>query len=290
MSEPLTIRRIPEHRSISGGRLGRQVRHDARSRLYRAVTGEVRVVTKTWPRNIAILDQGDVGSCTGNALTGALGTSPVFENLPAGHLLLDEALALRLYSEAEQLDGDGSYPPNDYGSSGLSVCTAGKADGFLSGYTHAFGMQEVLQALMAGPVLLGINWYSSFDQPGTDGMVKIDAGAWVRGGHEVLARGVDVASMSVLLDNSWGTGWGNAGSFSMGWDTLTRLLTEDGDATVPVPALLPAPVPIPVPVPDPADPDQLFALVAKPWVAHHHTGANAVMQRATKAWLAARGL
>jgi hypothetical protein len=213
----------------------------------------------------------------------------VRENLHPDVPALDGALALRVYSEAESIDGDGPYPPNDNGSSGLSVCQAGKADGFLSGYTHCFSLSDTLAALMAGPVLLGINWYSSFDEP-DNGLVAIKPGAWVRGGHEVLCRGVDVGSMTVLCDNSWGTGWGNAGSFSMSFDTLTRLLSEDGDATVPIPALLPAPVPVPAPAPDPASADQILALVARPWVAHHHTGTNAVMQRATEAWLRAKGL
>lgn len=289
MTEPVTIR-IPEHASLTGGRLGRHVRHDPRSRRYGFDRGDTRVVSKTWPRHIDILDQGDVGSCTGNSFVGALGTSPVFENLPADHALLDEALALQVYSAAEDIDGDGPYPPNDNGSSGLSVCQAGKKMGLLSGYTHCFSLSDTLAALMAGPVLLGINWYSSFDDPDADGLIRLQPGAYVRGGHEVLCRGVDVAQMRVLCDNSWGTGWGNAGSFSMSFDMLTRLLSEDGDATVPIPALLPAPVPAPAPAPDPADADQVLALVARPWVAHHHTGANAVMQRALISWLANKGL
>ncbi len=292
MTEPATIHRIPEHRSLNGGRLGRHVRHDPRSLQYRFAKTGVRVITKTWDRHIPILDQGDVGSCTGNALVGALATSPVFEGLPGPTLLtpLDEVLALRMYSEAEVIDGDGPYPPNDYGSTGLSVCQAGKADGLLSGYTHAFGLDDTLAALMDGPVLLGINWYSSFDQPAPTGLVTISPGAWIRGGHEIVARGVDVATMSVLLDNSWGAGWGNAGSFSMSFDTLTQLLAEQGDATVPVPALLPAPVPAPVPVPDPVSADQALALVAKPWAGHRHTGHNEAMAKATVAWLEAKGL
>jgi hypothetical protein len=207
-------------------------------------------------------------SCTGNALTGALGCDPLNATLPAGHPALDEAEALRIYSEAEDIDGDGPYPPNDNGSSGLSVAQAAKADGLISGYTHCLSLADVQAALMAGPVLLGLNWYSSFDRPASSGLVAISKGAYVRGGHEVLARSLDVDHQLIGIDNSWGTSWGAGGSFTMGWATLDRLLHEQGDGTVLVPLSQPAPTPAPTPVPPgpAADPDATFATAARAWL------------------------
>jgi hypothetical protein len=38
--------------------------------------------TKVWTRRIPVLDQGDLGSCTGNAATGVLGSEPFYGTLP----------------------------------------------------------------------------------------------------------------------------------------------------------------------------------------------------------------
>src|SRR6185437_4108257 len=231
-------------------------------------------------RHIPILDQGQVGSCTGNAEEGALGSDPLFAALPAG-TVLNEAGAVKLYSAAETIDGDGPYPPNDNGSSGLSVAQAATNAGFISGYTHCLSLADFTAALQTGPVMLGCNWYDSFDTPTASGEVVISPDASVRGGHEIVARGVDPLAQTVFLDNSWGTGWGVGGSFVMGWGTLERLLSEQGDGTVPLPLSAPAPVPVPIPpVPVPPGPvpaslaDQALAAYAEPWIARRHTVDN----------------
>jgi len=248
-----TYRRPIEEQVIPGQRLGRHVRHDSRSLLYPwQQTGEaLKDVLLT--RHIGILDQGDVGSCTGNAETGALGTDPLYGTLPPDRQAqLNEALALALYSAAEDIDGDGPYPPNDNGSTGLSVCKAAKNGGWISGYVHCLSLASVLDAISAGhAVILGTNWYDSMDNPDSSGLVTISPGAQVRGGHEYLARGIDTANRLIRLDNSWGTGWGDQGSFCYSWDTLTRLLSEQGDGTVSVPLTQPSPQPVP-PKPNPA--------------------------------------
>jgi hypothetical protein len=261
------IRRIQEMR-VPGKRLGRHVDLDAR-RLARPFAGPRKaVVSVNWKRNTPILDQGDVGSCTGNAMTGALGTDTLFESLPANHPALDEAEALRIYSEAETHDGDGPYPPNDNGSSGTSVAWAAQQDGLIAGYNHYTDLDSTLQALMSGPVIVGMNWYSSFDTPSADGTVAIDSNAYIRGGHEVVARIVDVASQVIGFDNSWGTSYSVGGSFKMSFATLTRLLSEDGDATQPLPLAAPpspGPQPTPTPTPTPAPNPPMPGFWARVW-------------------------
>lgn len=255
---PGAIHRI-EETVVPGKRLGRHV--DTRLRqLARPYAGTRKTVTSvSWPRNIPILDQGDVGACTGNAMTGALGSGPLFAALPAG-VTLDEAEALKLYSEAETIDGDGPYPPNDNGSTGPSAAKAAEDNGLISGFGHYAELDSTLQALMDGPVILGVNWYSSFDTPAADGTVSIAKDAYVRGGHEVVARIVDAAAQTIGLDNSWGTSYGTAGSFTMSWATLKRLLEENGDCTAPQPLTAPA---SPSPVPDaPADHQSLLGELA----------------------------
>ena len=248
-----TYRRPIEEQVIPGQRLGRHVRHDSRSLLYPWQQTGAPLQDVLLTRHIPILDQGDVGSCTGNAETGALGTDPLYGTLPPDRQAqLNEALALALYSAAEDIDGDGPYPPNDNGSTGLSVCKAAKNGGWISGYVHCLSLASVLDAISAGhAVILGTNWYDSMDNPDSSGLVTISPGAQVRGGHEYLARGIDTANRLIRLDNSWGTGWGDQGSFCYSWDTLTRLLSEQGDGTVSVPLTQPSPQPVP-PKPNPA--------------------------------------
>jgi hypothetical protein len=310
MTEPLiegwvtTHIRIPEY--PGAGRLGRHVRHDSRSLAYRygaqaAAEGGAMtpVVSVAHVRNIPILDQGNLGSCTGNAADGALGTDPLYEVLPPGHQPLDEAEAIRLYSDAEMIDGGQGYPPEDQGSSGLSVAQAARNLGLISGYTHCLSLADFLAALQDGPVLLGTNWYDSMDTPDSSGLVTISPNAVIRGGHEIVARALDVTGQLVGLDNSWGTGWGVHGSFSMSYATLERLLSEEGDGTVLVPLSQPAPVPVPVPVPPTPPPspmppgpnpaDVTLARMAEEWVQHRHEGANHRMADGLIAWMNAHG-
>jgi hypothetical protein len=277
--------------------LGRNVHHDSRNLNYRYRRAAPTLVSVLHNRNIPILDQGNVGSCTGNGEVGVLGCDPNFAALPGGHALLDEALALRIYSGAETIDGDGPYPPNDNGSSGPSAAKAAMKIGLISGYTHCLSLADVLDALQTQAVSIGINWYDSFDSPSGSGLLSISSGASVRGGHEPMLRGIDVDAKLVFGDNSWGTSWGLKGSFTMSWDTLTRLLAEDGDGTVSVPLSQPAPtptpptpVPTPAPVPSGSPADMSLYYATHTWAQARHVGGNATTAKALNAWAAAKGL
>jgi hypothetical protein len=236
MTEP--VRRI-EEQVIPGMRLGRHIRHDPRSLNY-LVEETATIVTRNWARRIPVLDQGDVGSCTGNATVHALGCDPDYPTLAAklaAGLKLDELEAQRIYSAAETIDGDGPYPPNDNGSSGLSVAKAAKNAGLISGYTHATSVSQMNAALQRGPVIIGINWYDSFDAPNPhSGLVTISQNAVIRGGHEVCVRWIDVKDRLYVATNSWSDQWGIRGEFEFSWDTMARLFGEQGDCTQFVPA------------------------------------------------------
>lgn len=291
----IVIGQIPE-RVVRGHRLGRNYRYDSRSQRYLYQVPVTAINSVTWPRHIPVLDQGDIGSCTGNAMVGAIGTGPVFDALPGDHVPLDEALAVKLYSRATVIDDaegfTGQYPPDDTGSDGLSVSKAAVEGHFISGYQHALDVPMMLTALQAGPVIVGVNWYSSFDNPDATGLVKIGSSAFVRGGHEFLVRGVDVARQVFSADNSWGSGWGNQGSFRFSYAVMERLLSEQGDCTVPVPLSDPAPVPTPVPPEPPAaDPrDAQMWQAVKPWAQARHVGSNRKAATEVRSWAHDKGL
>lgn len=247
----LYFRRIPET-VVEGKRLGRHVLHDPRSLAFQ-IHAVGAAATVKWDRRIPVLDQGDIGSCTGNAAVGHLGTEPdddaVASLLASGALKLDEAEALRIYSAAEVIDGDGPYPPNDNGSSGLSVAKAAKAAGLISGYLHITSLAACQTAIKAGPFIVGSNWYTSMDNPTATGLVQVSG--QVRGGHEYECVGYDAATDLWEFVNSWGSGYGQAGHFFYSSASFTRLLSEEGDATQFVPLSQPAPTPVPTPTPAP---------------------------------------
>jgi hypothetical protein len=181
-------------------------------------------------RHAEPFDQGDLGSCTGNAMAGALMTDPYYIS---GRTLIEKN-AVQLYEQATHLDKvKGSYPPDDTGSTGLAVAKAAKKDGYISAYAHAFGMQHALGALTIAPVIAGINWYDSFDTPLHTGECPLTADATVRGGHEVELFGLDVEKQQVWAYQSWGPTWGGLrnGTFWFSYATFERLLSETGDVT-----------------------------------------------------------
>lgn len=206
-------------------RLGRHIDHDPRSRAFPAPTA-VAVKSISHRRYCPPYDQGNLGSCTGNAMAGLLMTAPVYRK----DWVLTEADAVRFYEWATAHDDyAGAWPPDDTGSSGLFVAKAAKAFGFISGYSHAFGLQHVLEALTLQPLIIGVNWYESMFYPSKTGRLRV-AGA-VAGGHEVELYGLSVARKTVMGWNSWGADWGKGGRFTLSWADLDRLLSENGDAT-----------------------------------------------------------
>jgi hypothetical protein len=219
---------LPETR-VEGKRLGRHVKHDPRSLEFQAERA-TQIVTVTHQATGLPLDQGNLGSCTANAVCGALDSAPDF----GGGTTLNESDAVRVYELETKLEGQ-PYPPNDPGGSGLMVCKAAQQLGMITSYSHAFGIQHALQALAVRPVITGVNWYTSFDSPDPQtGLVEVAAGATVRGGHEIVADGIDAERQLVWFWNSWGTQYALGGRFCMSFATWDRLLQEQGDVTVPV--------------------------------------------------------
>ncbi|MCX5209825.1 hypothetical protein OG689_11065 [Kitasatospora sp. NBC_00240] len=265
---------------------GRHVEHDPRSlRHAHGVLPKSALRSVNWERRAPILDQGEIGSCTGNAATGLLATDSAGRQattsvtigaagaaasrglFAAGEHTLNEAFAVHLYSLATVLDDiPGSYPPTDTGSSGLGAAKALKTLGLATGYTHAFSIAAVASALQAGPVLLGIPWLQSMFEPAADGRIVVYKTSKVAGGHELEITGWDAGTDRYWLTNSWGDSWGQSGRGYLAAADLAWLLSQQGDVTVPVLST----APVPVPAPTPADPDAALAAAARQWLSDKH--------------------
>lgn len=232
--------RLPEI-VVPGRRLGRHVQHDIRSARF-VVHETATPVVAEHAETIGVLDQGNLGSCTGNAFTGMLGTDVFTGTLPKG-VTLDETFAVQRYSRATQVDNfTGTYKPTDTGSDGLSVCKASQQDGLISGYTHATSIAGCYTMIAAAPFIIGISWYEGMDSPDAHGDVQI-AGK-VRGGHElvVVARQADGRWR---VKNSWSSSWGDQGHLYLTDAQLAQLLAEQGDATQALPSTVAPPTPTP---------------------------------------------
>lgn len=233
-------------------RLGRHVRHDPRSLRYaHGVLPKSAIKTVDWPRRTPVFDQGQLGSCTGNAAAGLVGTDSAARpgltsvSISGNVLPVNETLAVQLYSLATQLDGiQGAYPPDDTGSSGLGAAKALKKLGLATSYRHAFSLDALKSALQTGPVMVGTVWLQSmFDVDASSGYVRVDRNSDVAGGHEYIISAYDASALAFRIDNSWSESWGIRGAAWLAQADMQWLLSQDGDVTVPVWAVAPAPKP-----------------------------------------------
>lgn len=282
------IKRYTDEIVVEGKPLGRSVFHDSRSKAYAAEESDPATLVKVDWADSVLLDQGDLGSCTGNATVGNLGTVPFLTTLPAD-TSLDEVLAVKVYSLATSLDSySGQYPPTDTGSDGLSAAKAAKQFGLISGYTHALSLNAALTALQSGPVITGVDWYQGFDNPDANGLVKISG--QVRGGHEFVVTGFDPATNLVKARNSWGPSFGQNGFFYFSTSDWQTLLNNQGDVTIftpltaPAPTPTPVPTPTPTPIPGPSVDDAALWGKIRSWALASHTGSNKAAATAVKAW------
>lgn len=275
-------------------RLKRHVLHDSESRRYAFNTAGLSIVSVEHHRWLPILDQGDVGSCTADAGFGVLGTDPyatsgASQPIMATFGAFTQAGAYQLYSAEEQYDGGGPWPPNDNGSSGLTLAKVLRDVGAIAGWTQTFTLDDALKALGQYPLAIGTVWFNSMFDPDPQGIITVSRSSGLAGGHEYEAVGYDQPRGLVHLANSWGTSWGESGYFWMAAEDLGLLLEDQGDVTVFTPLTNPAPVPTPVLVDANAD-DVALARVLDPWAEAPHVGQNHRAAMAYLQWRATKAL
>lgn len=269
--------RLPEV-VVPGKRLGRNINHDLRSMAY-LIPETTAPATVRWERRVGPFDQGDLGSCTIQALLGLLATDPFWDTLPKemqaalGRPDVQTALAQPLYREETRLDPfDGAWEPDDTGSDGLSSAKTGKNHQWISGYQHMTSVAAAHNAIKSAPFMSGLPWMSGMDDPTSEGVVR--ATGTVRGGHEWEFAGYNASTGLWECWQSWGD-WAKDGVFYLPDEDYDTLLQQQGDATALVPVTQPAPTPTPPPAPGPnAMPTDQYEAARTAfylWKRHHYS-------------------
>jgi hypothetical protein len=181
-----------------------------------------------------VLDQGQVGACTGFGSTAALSSRHP--------RLATNEHAMAVYELASSRDDfAGDWPTADNGS---SVNAAMKAlrdihrvrswDWIAAPDVQNDGPAAVDHAMDAianvGPCVIGSPWYESMFDPAADGSLTIDTTEKLEGGHCFCLYGYE--SGYVLMRNSWGVQWGTAGDAMIPRDGLAALVGAGAEIAV----------------------------------------------------------
>lgn len=295
----MTTRTIYKERLPFHPLLGRNIHLDSKSWDYalQGLTG-VPVVSKRHPQHIDILDQGQIGSCSGNGATSCAYHEPF---CAPGSLdwkyTRDEPGALGWYHENTVEDGySGTYPPDDTGSDTTTASKVAKEAGICSGYRMAPDLNTSLEQLMVVSGITGIPWYQSmFDAP-SSGLLTVTQSSGLAGGHllcvdEVVtadAQGNGTGKLLVGGPNSWSASWGAQGRWYLAGDDWWALRQQQGDVFFWVPNAQPAPTPTPTPEPSTSADADLWSSVDT-WTTEPHVGVNHMAARAVKKWAGLKG-
>lgn len=198
-------------------------------------------------------DQGALGSCTANALAGALEFLEIKDKVhyddlsrlfiyynervlehtvssDSGAMIRDGIKTLaRLGVCAEQL---WPYVIDRFAKKPDQVCYKEALDHQITSYHRILALDEMRTCLAEGfPFVFGFTVYESFESAAVAKTGRVNmpkSGERVLGGHAVLAVGYNERQKRFIVRNSWSAGWGMKGYFSMPYAYLTdRNLSDD---------------------------------------------------------------
>ena len=199
------------------------------------------------PHLTPIEDQGDVGSCTANALAGAL---EYLEKRTNGH----DGRVSRLFIYWNERDFEGKTS-EDHGAALSDGIKALKEDGACTEHTWKYDkhlvfkkphddaydeasahtideahrvkidLHDMRHCLAEGyPFVFGLQIYDAFQKDGAHGKVRTpDPDTHQHcGGHAMLCVGYSDQDQMFLVRNSWGPDWGHGGYCYVPYDYLTN--------------------------------------------------------------------
>jgi C1A family cysteine protease len=198
-------------------------------------------------------NQGSLGSCTGNALAGAieyLEKKDGVKFVDASRLFIyynERAMEGTVKSDAGAMIRDGiktlkkqgvcsekswPYIISKFAVKPRAACYAEALKRQITSYHRVLTVDEMRMCLAEGfPFIFGFTVYEGFESSDVarTGIVSMPQPTErVLGGHAVLAIGYDDGEKRFIVRNSWGTGWGQKGYFTMPYEYLSnRNLSDD---------------------------------------------------------------
>jgi len=198
-------------------------------------------------------DQGELGSCTANALSGSLEFLDLIDdnnytdksrlfiyyneraiegraNEDSGAMLRDGIKALVKWGCCSELQWP--YTISAFASKPTSACYKSAIKSCIVSYHRLNTLDEMKICLASGfPFVFGFAVYESFESPS---VAKTGRATMPRknermiGGHAVMAVGYNEKQKMFIVRNSWGTDWGMNGYFTMPYGYLaSRDLSDD---------------------------------------------------------------
>jgi hypothetical protein len=206
---------------------------DRLKEIPKALEPGVKHRTQPWRRG-PVLDQGDTSECTVFAAAAFLQCAP---HLHAKGLSWTRSRFTDYYNQAQRID---EWPGESYdGTSERAVQKVLQDAGYVSEYLWAADEDIAKEYLLTrGPLLLGIDWFSSMFTPSGKGNY-IEPEGFAVGGHEICVRWYYGPNHykypnSYELINSWGE-WGDKGLARIKADAFRYLwLQLNGDLCSPI--------------------------------------------------------
>ena len=232
---------------------------DARDKLYAArLNAAPPAECDLRPEMPPVYDQGQLGSCTGNAIAGAMeyerDRQGLSDFVPARLFIYynERAMEGTVSSDSGAMIRDGIKVVNSEGvcpetlwpyDTGMFAVKPPKRC-YVAALTDRLVQYEAVQTLAdlkdaissKLAVVFGFTVYESFESPqvaqtGVLPMPDVQTESTV-GGHAVVAVGYSDPKGHVIVRNSWGPSWGAAGYFYMPYQYMTGSATNSDSAPI----------------------------------------------------------
>jgi C1A family cysteine protease len=245
-------KKIPKNRSY-GWRPDLPDHRDVKYGAVYKIPGKLPASVDLRSKCPAVENQGDLGSCTAHALTGALEVLEKKDKLPVKQMSRlfvyynERAIENTINQDSGAMLRDGikalvkkgccsenkwPYDVSKFTRKPLDDCFEDGLRHQVTSYQRLETLVQMRSCLAEGfPFVFGFSVYESFEsqQVAQTGRVEMPQDSEQQmGGHAVLAVGYDDKQKRILVRNSWGTDWGKKGYFTMPYDYVTsRDLSDD---------------------------------------------------------------